>query len=75
MVMSYMHISDNRHEWNVRRVEEMQTEIEDQKKVVSEAEGFFNKMREKRVLRKLIKRQRKHGEEVFQYETNRNRNR
>ena len=41
MYVDTKHISDNRHSWNVRRVEELQVEIALKEKELRETEGFF----------------------------------
>ena len=61
-------ISPSRHEWNERRVVELQDEIKDQKDNVKKADGFLNKWKEKRILTKMIRQQNKHGQEVLEYE-------
>ena len=63
-----LHISPNRHAWNVRRVVEMQDEIAKQEQKINNVEGFFKKMKEKRVLRRMVRRLQKHGSEVLEYE-------
>lgn len=63
-----MHISPNRHSWNARRVIEMQEEIKQQENKVNSTHGLFNKIKEKHILRKMIRRHTQHGSEVLEYE-------
>lgn len=63
-----MHISPNRHSWNVRRVIEMQDEIKQQEQKVNNTKNVFERIKEAAVLRRMIKRQNQHGSEVLEYE-------
>ena len=61
-------ISPNRHSWNVRRVVELQDEIAKQEQKINNIEGFFKKLKERRVLRQMVRRLVQHGSEVLEYE-------
>lgn len=67
-MLYYNYISDNRHSWNKRRVEELGQEIVERKEHIEEIDGFFPKLKERLAIRKLKKRQYIHGEEVLRYE-------
>lgn len=75
MYLDTKHISDNRHSWNVRRVEELQVEIALKEKELEETEGFFARSKVRSEIKKMERRQIKHGEEVLRYEYNRKNNR
>lgn len=75
MYVDTKHISDNRHSWNVRRVEELQVEIALKEKELKEAQGFFERSKVRSEIKKMERRQIKHGEEVLRYEFSRKNNR
>ena len=75
MYIDTKHISDNRHSWNVRRVEELQVEIALKEKELRETEGFFARSKVRSEIKKMERRLSKHGEEVLRYEYNRRNNR
>lgn len=63
-----MHITDSKHEWNTRRIVELQEEIRDAEKQLEITEGFWARRKASRKINKLNKQLIKHGEEVLAYE-------
>lgn len=62
------YISDNKHEFNVRRVNELEKELQEFEKKFKNANGFFNKMKIKRAIKKIQKQLKIHNDEIFLYE-------
>lgn len=62
------HISENKHEFNVRRVNELSKELDEFEKKLSSTNGFFNRLKIKRTIRKLNKQLKTHNEEIFLFE-------
>lgn len=62
-------ISVNKHEYNQRRVLELNKEILKKESELKNTKGFINKIKIKLELRKLFKEINIHGEETLQFET------
>lgn len=69
-----MYISDNRYEWSVRRVDEINKEIKERTSQLKNIKGFWARVKTRLHIRKLNKQLFMHGEEVLQYEYNRSHN-
>lgn len=63
-----MHISDNKHEFNVRRVEELSKELNEYEEKLKTANGFFNKLKIRKAIKKIEKQLKDHNDEIFLYE-------
>lgn len=61
-------ISDNKHEFNVRRVEEINEAILEKEAELKNIEGFVKTIKVKLELRRLYKQINIHGTEVLRYE-------
>lgn len=66
--MLFRHISQNKHEYNVRRMDEINEVIKEKELELENAEGFFQTFVIKLELRKLYKELNNHGTEVLEYE-------
>lgn len=64
------YISTNKHEYNVRQVDFLSNEIIKTEKRLNDTEGFLNRLKVKRHLKKLNNKILSFGEEVLQYEYN-----
>lgn len=62
------HISQNKHEYNVRRIEELNKMIKEKESELKKADGFFQTFLIKHDLRKLHKQLNIHGTEVLEFE-------
>lgn len=65
------HISQNKHEYNVRRVKELNEIIKEKELELKQADGFFQTVIIKHDLRKLHKQLNIHGTEVLEFEYSR----
>lgn len=63
-----MHISDNKHEFNLRRVEELTLELENMENKLKEEKNFFKKFKIRRIIRKIKKQLKTHNDEIILYE-------
>lgn len=61
-------ITINKHEFNVRRVDELNLDILAKEEELTNTVGFFNVLKVKLELRKLYKMINNHGTEVLQFE-------
>lgn len=61
-------ITINKHEFNVRRVDELNLDILAKEQELLETEGFYNTLKVKLELRKLYKQINNHGSEVLLFE-------
>lgn len=66
MVNKY--ITMNKHEFNVRRVEELNSDILAKEKELETVKGFFNTLRVKSQLSRLYRLINIHGSEVLEFE-------
>lgn len=66
--MLYRYISQNKHEYNVRRMDEINEQIKEKELELKNASGFFHTFVLKSELRKLYKDLNAHGTEVLEYE-------
>lgn len=66
--MLYRHISQNKHEFNVRRMDELNEVIKEKELELKKANGFFQTLVIKAELRKLYKQLNNHGTEVLEFE-------
>lgn len=64
-------ISDNKHEFNVRRVSELNDTILKLEEELKVTTGFFNSLKLRSELRRLYKQINVHGSEVLEYEYSR----
>ena len=64
------YISTNKHEWNVRMVEEYNVKIQELKNKLKKENTFLGKLKLKSQTRKLSKKLSVHGNEVLLYEYN-----
>ena len=62
------YISANKHEFNVRRVDELIAVIDEKEKELKTTEGFFKTFKLKSEIRRLYRVLRSHGNEVLEYE-------
>lgn len=62
------HISQNKHEYNVRRINELNEVIREKELQLKKANGFFQTFLIKHDLRKLHKQLNIHGTEVLEFE-------
>jgi len=62
------YISDNKHEFNVRRVNELEKELKEFEEKLENATGFFNRLKIKRAIKKINKQLKIHNDEIFLYE-------
>ncbi|HHT55591.1 MAG TPA: hypothetical protein GX012_03415 [Acholeplasma sp.] len=67
-MMNY--ISQNKHEYNVRRMDELISKLNKKEKELKTVTGFFNTLKLKLEIRKLYKVLETHGSEVLDYEYN-----
>lgn len=67
--MNTRFISINKHEFNVRRVSELNEVILAKEEELRNTKGFINTMKVKLELRKLYKQITVHGSEVMAFET------
>lgn len=65
-------ISVNKHEFNVRKVDEINERILKKEEQLKETTNFFTILKKRRELRKLYKQIRVHGEEVLEFENRNN---
>lgn len=65
-----MIISTNKNEYNVRRVSELTNRLQFKKEELSNAKGFFKRLKLKAEVNRLNKLIDIHGKEVLQYEYN-----
>jgi len=65
-MMNY--ISQNKHEYNVRRMDELISKINKKEKELKSTEGFFKTFKLKSEIRRLYRVLRSHGNEVLEYE-------
>lgn len=61
-------ISINKHNYNIRRVNELNQEIIKKEKELVNTKGFFNTLEIKAEIRELYKKLNAHGQEVIDYE-------
>lgn len=66
--MMYKYISPNKHQYNVRMVDELNKVIREKEEELKEAKNFIETFRLKLKLRKLYKKLTVHGTEVMEYE-------
>ena len=62
------HISINKHQFNVRRVEELGKKLLEKEKELENIEGFFAQFKLKSEIRRIRRRLMRHGEEVLEFE-------
>ncbi len=62
------HISINKHEYNLRKVEELNNEIALKEETLKDTTGFINVLKLKHEIKKLYKQLDIHGTEVLAYE-------
>lgn len=62
------HISINKHQFNVRRVEELGKKLLEKEKELENTEGFFAQFKLKSEIRRIRRRLMRHGEEVLEFE-------
>lgn len=65
------HISVNKHEYNVRKMEELDKEILEKKKEMLNAKGFLKTYKLRRELNVLFRKLTKHGTETLIFERQR----
>lgn len=66
--MLITHISQNKHEFNMRRVEELNIQILNKEKELRNSEGFLAKFKLRNEIKKLYKSLNNHGNEVLEFE-------
>ncbi|VEU80996.1 hypothetical protein [Haploplasma axanthum] len=66
----YRHISDNKNEYNVRRVDELNEVLLEKERELNDTKGFFNVLKLKLEIKKIYKEISKYGSEVMEYENN-----
>lgn len=64
----YKNISDNKHEFNVRRVSELNDTILKLEEELKVTTGFFNSLKLRSELKRLYRQINAHGNEVLEYE-------
>lgn len=62
------HISDNKHEFNLRRVDELASELTLLEKDLENTNGFFNRLKVKKKIKKVNKQIDTHANEISFYE-------
>ncbi|MCR1808968.1 hypothetical protein [Haploplasma modicum] len=62
------HISDNKHEFNLRRVEELSKEMTEKENELKSTKGFFNVRKIKKELKKINAQIEVHAEEISEFE-------
>lgn len=70
-----MHISENKHEYNVRRQDELEDSIKFNQHLLKEGKKMTRKQKRviKREIKNLIRQKYLHGDEILQYEDRRRR--
>lgn len=63
-----MFITDNKYEWSIRRLDELEREILYYQDKLQKTQKFFSKMKYKRKIKKLIKEKYRHGNVILEYE-------
>lgn len=61
-------ITANKHEYNLRKFEELNSEIRRKEKELSKSKGFFKTYKLKNEIKKLYDELNNHGEEVLRFE-------
>lgn len=62
------HISDNKHEFNLRRVEELSKEMTEKENELKSTKGFFNVRKIKKELKKINAQIEVHAKEISEFE-------
>lgn len=62
------HVSDNKHEFNLRRVDELSLELTKLENELEKTKGFFNRFKVSRQIKKLNREINAHAAEIVIYE-------